>query len=95
MRSIKLELTRFKKMILSSLTPCDMSTSIALMHEPPVAEVSQVLTQLRSRTGRARGKGDRGLGGWKDGRGSGRAFKEDKAGERSRKEALGEVVRQG
>lgn len=36
-------LTRFKKMILSSLTPCDISTSMALMQDPPVAAFSWML----------------------------------------------------
>lgn len=30
-------LTRLRKRIFSSLTPCERRTSMALMHEPPVA----------------------------------------------------------
>ena len=40
-------LTRFKKMMRSSFTPCDNKTSIALMHEPPVARVISIMPQPR------------------------------------------------
>jgi hypothetical protein len=36
-------LTKFKKMIRSSLTPWERRTSMAFRHDPPVAEVSAMV----------------------------------------------------